>query len=178
MSARALPLLATGLALPVALLIAGCSGGSGTSGATSNNASPPAGSSASDTAATSATSEAKPPTKKEGDDAVGRYATYLHAMGNEDVTTACEIGRDAAKKSEDDGFGPCEQSLLLTFQMYSASEKAALQGATVDRSLVTESITQVHIPAEAVKADAELTDTELPEATMELREGKWYLIKW
>jgi hypothetical protein len=173
MSARALPLLVTGLAL----LIAGCSGGSGSSEAGSNGAAPAAESSATDTADAAATEETKPPTKKEGDDAVGRYATYLHAIGNEDVATACEIGGDTTKKMEAD-LGPCEKQMKLTFMMYSPSEKAALLGATVDRSAIDESPARVDIPISAVKVSAELTDTELPDAVMEQRDGKWYLVKW
>ncbi|HEY2058069.1 hypothetical protein [Amycolatopsis sp. NBC_01480] len=167
MSARALPLLVTGLAL----LIAGCSGGSGTSGTASNGAAPAAGS------ATAETEEAKPSTKKEGDDAVGRYATFLHAIGNEDVATACEIGGDTTKKLEAD-LGPCEKQMQLTVEMYSPTEKAAMQGATVDRSAVDESSTRVEIPVSAVKVGADLTDTELPDAIMEQRDVKWYLVKW
>jgi hypothetical protein len=68
--------------------------------------------------------------------------------------------------------------MQLTFAMHSASEKAAMQGATVDRSAVDESSTRVEIPISAVKAGAELTDTELPDAVMEQRDTKWYLVKW
>jgi hypothetical protein len=73
-----------------ALLITGCSSGGATSAA------------------------GRPSTKKEGDDAVGRYEGYLHAKGNEDVTTACEIGRLATEKAEDDGFGPRDGKWYLT----------------------------------------------------------------
>lgn len=53
-----------------------------------------------------------------------------------------------------------------------------MQGATVDRSAVDESSTRVEIPVSAVKVGADLTDTELPDAIMEQRDVKWYLVKW
>ncbi|EME62756.1 hypothetical protein [Amycolatopsis decaplanina] len=64
------------------------------------------------------------------------------------------------------------------FQLYSPAEKKALQGATVARSRVTEDSTSVTIPVDAVKADATFIESELREATMELRDGKWLLVRW
>ncbi len=74
-----------------------------------------------------------------GNDAVGRYETYLHAIGNEDITTACEIGRPAEDRQDSDD--PCEHSMETRFHMYSIEEKKAMQGAKVDRSRITETST-------------------------------------
>ncbi|WP_284742351.1 hypothetical protein [Amycolatopsis sp. RTGN1] len=171
MFARVLPLLVTG----VALLIAGCSGGSDTSAAASGTGLFPA--APSDASSPTEPSEAKPSTEPVGDDAVGRYETYLHAIGNKDVTTACEIGRIADEKKGRGSLGPCEHSMEFQFEMYSPEEKKAMQGATVDRSRITESPTRVEIPAAVVKVDVELIETELDDAVMELRDGKWYRVK-
>lgn len=167
MSARALPLLVTG----VALLLAGCSGGSDTSATGSGSGLFPAATSSGEPGETS---EAKPTTEPVGDDAVGRYETYLHAIGNEDVATACEIGRIAAEKRGRGEPGSCEHSMEIRFGMYSPDEKRAMRAATVDRSGVDASATRVDIPTHAVKVDVELIETELDDATMELRDGKWF----
>lgn len=176
MSVRALPLLATGLAL----LIAGCSGGGGTSAAPASSSiappPPPATTSApQSTTQAPTTTQAAPSTKKADADAVGRYETYLHAVGAKDVATACEIAAPAAKKAEDEGFGPCEQTLPISFGMFSAAQRKALLTATVDRSRITESATKVDIPAKAVKSNATFTSGDLGDAVLELRNGKWYI---
>jgi hypothetical protein len=174
MSARALPLLATAFAL----LIAGCSGGGGTSAApaSSSTALQPATTASTTASATQpATTQPAPSTKKSDAGAVERYETFLHAMGNKDITTACEIAAPAAKKAEDEGFGPCEQTLPITFSMFSPAQRKALQSATVDRARITESSTKVEIPAKAVKTQTTFTDRDLGDAVLELRNGKWYV---
>ncbi|MGK3203187.1 hypothetical protein [Amycolatopsis sp. MEPSY49] len=172
MSARSISLLATG----VALLISGCSGGDGTSAATasSSTAPPPATTSAS-AAQTTTTPPAPSATTKANAGAVERYETFLHAVGNQDVATACEIAAPAAKKAEDEGMGPCEQTFPITFAMFSPAQRKALQGATVDRARITVSSKKVEIPAKAVKATAKFTDSDLGDAVLELRNGKWYV---
>ncbi|WIV61824.1 hypothetical protein [Amycolatopsis nalaikhensis] len=173
MSARALPVLATG----VALLIAGCSGGGGDSAAGSNTAPPPASTSAvtsaTPTSTPPATTATSAPAKAAG--AVERFETYLHAVGNEDVTTACEIAAPAAKQAEDQGFGPCEQTLPISFKMFSAAQRRALQSATVDRSRITEGAKKVEIPAKAVQSSVKFTDGDLGDTVLELRGGQWYI---
>jgi hypothetical protein len=174
MSARALPLLAAGFAL----LIAGCSGGGDTSAApvSSSTAQPPATTSAAPSSTPPATTtQAAPSTKKAAADAVGRYETYLHAVGGKDVATACEIAAPAAKKAEDEGFGPCEQTLPITFGMFTPSQRKALLSATVDRSRITGSATKVEIPAKAIKSSSMFTAGDLGDAVLELRNGKWYV---
>ncbi|MEA5360381.1 hypothetical protein VA596_12610 [Amycolatopsis sp., V23-08] len=171
MPARALPFLATG----VVLLIAGCSGGENGTAAPvpSSTATPPASTTPSSTPTTSATP--KTSAVKTAAGAVERYETYLHAVGAEDVTTACEIAAPAAKKAEDEGFGPCEKTLPITFQLFSAAERKALQNATVDRGSVTQSAKKTEIPAKAVRAAVRFTDHDLGDAVLELRDGAWYV---
>ncbi|SEO60777.1 hypothetical protein [Amycolatopsis saalfeldensis] len=170
MSTRALPLYVTGFAL----LVAGCSGGGIPSAApTSSAATPPA---ATTSAALPSTStQATSSTKKPAAGAVERYETFLHAVGNQDVTTACEIAGPAAKKAEDEGIGPCETTFPMTFAMISPAQRKALQSATVDRARITETSTKVDIPAKAVKAAVKFTDSDLGDAVLELRNGTWYV---
>jgi hypothetical protein len=174
-SARALPFLTTGV---VALVIAGCSGGvtGSAAPAPSSTATPPtsaAPASASATTQQPTTTPRSTPAKPAG--AVERYEAYLHAVGEEDVTTACEIAAPAAKKAEDEGFGPCEKTLPISFAMFSAGQRKALLSATVDRDRVTESATRVDIPAKAVQAGVKFTSSDLGDAVLELRGGKWYI---
>ncbi len=100
----------------------------------------------------------------------------MHAVGKQDVATVCEIAGPAAKKAEDQGFGPCEQTIPISFGMISAAQKKALLTATVDRSRITEGAKKVEIPASAVKASVKFTDGDLGDAVLELRNGKWYVV--
>jgi hypothetical protein len=174
-SARALPFLTTGL---VALVLAGCSGGGNDSAAPapSSTPTPPVTVTASSTPTTTpqpTTTSPSTPAKPAG--AVERYEAYLHAVGDEDVTTACEIAAPAAKKAEDEGFGPCEKTLPISFQLFSAGQRKALRTATVDRGRVTEGAKKVEIPAKAVQAGVKFTSGDLGDAVLELRGGKWYI---
>jgi hypothetical protein len=174
-SARALPFLTTGV---LALVLAGCSGGGNDSAAPapSSTPTPPVTFTASSTPTTTpqpTTTSPSTPAKPAG--AVERYEAYLHAVGDEDVTTACEIAAPAAKKAEDEGFGPCEKTLPISFRMFSAGQRKALRTATVDRGRVTEGSKKVEIPAKAVQAGVEFTSGDLGDAVLELRGGKWYI---
>jgi hypothetical protein len=177
MSARALPFLATG----VILLIAGCSSAeNGTAVPASPSSAPlPATTVPATTVPASATpTTAQPATTTSAKSALGaveRYETFLHAVGREDVATACEIAAPAAKKAEDEGFGPCEQTLPITFKLFSAAQRKALLTATVDRGSVTQSSKKVEIPAKAVRAGVKFTDSDLGDAVLELRNGAWYV---
>jgi hypothetical protein len=174
-SARALPFLTTGV---LALVLAGCSGGGNDSAAPapSSTPTPPVTVTASSTPTTTpqpTTTSPSTPAKPAG--AVERYEAYLHAVGDEDVTTACEIAAPAAKKAEDEGWGPCEKTLPISFQMFSAGQRKALRTATVDRGRVTEGAKKVEIPAKAVQAGVKFTSGDLGDAVLELRGGKWYI---
>lgn len=171
MSARALPFLATG----AVLLIAGCSGGGSPSAAPVSSSAGAASTSAAPSSAR-ATTQPQPTTSvKKAAGAVERYETFLHAVGKQDLATACEIAAPAAKKAEDEGFGPCEQTFPITFSMFSASQRKALLSATVDRGGITETSTKVEIPAKAVRSAAKFTGSDLGDAVLELRGGKWYV---
>ncbi|MFJ7217395.1 hypothetical protein [Amycolatopsis sp. NPDC098790] len=172
MSARVLPFLATG----AVLLIAGCSGGGSTSAAPVSSSAGAASTSAAPSSAR-ATTQPQPTTTsvKKTAGAVERYETFLHAVGKQDLATACEIAAPAAKKAEDEGFGPCEQTFPITFSMFSAAQRKALLSATVDRGGITETSTKVEIPAKAVRSAAKFTGSDLGDAVLELRDGKWYI---
>ncbi|WP_326567131.1 hypothetical protein VSH64_35575 [Amycolatopsis rhabdoformis] len=185
MSARTLLVLTTG----AALLIAGCSSGVGGSAAPAPSAIPTAPATSSAPPSSSAQTQAPTPTpaatqtsstqsgsEKSTAGAIARYETFLHAVGKEDLATTCEIAAPAAKKAEDEGFGPCEKTFPITFQMISAAQKTALRSATVDRARVIESSsTKVEIPAAAVKAAVKFTDSDLGDSTLEYRSGQWYI---
>ncbi|KAA9149867.1 hypothetical protein FPZ12_042395 [Amycolatopsis acidicola] len=173
MSVRALSFLAAG----AVLLIAGCSGG-GSDPVPSSAAAPPP--SVVATQSSAAPSSTAPPTtstrSSPTDDAVRRYETFLHAVGREDLATACEIAAPAAKKAEDEGLGPCEQTFPITFQMISAAQKTALKSAVVDRTgIKVDSAKKVEIPARAVVAAVRFTDEDLGDAVLEYQGGQWYV---
>ncbi|MEV6895977.1 hypothetical protein [Amycolatopsis sp. NPDC051372] len=186
MSARALLVLTTG----AALLIAGCSSGVAGSAAPAASSpapvlssSPPAAtpsapplSSTQPATSSSATSSQPATSEKSTAGAIARYETFLHAVGKEDLATTCEIAAPAAKKAQDEGWGPCEKTFPITFQMISTTQKQALRSATVDRGRVTESSsTKVEIPAAAVRASVKFTDSDLGDATLEYRGGQWFV---
>ncbi|WP_240691448.1 hypothetical protein [Amycolatopsis nivea] len=162
-----------------ALLISSCSGESGGTAAPAPSApsSAPAPSSAAQpspsTSAAPATSSAAEST---GGDAVDRYEAFMHAAGRQDLATVCEIAGPAAKQAEDQGMGPCEKTMPMAFQLISPAQKKALQTATVDRSKIKEGAKRVEIPARAVKASVKFTDSDLGDAVMENRGGKWYVV--
>ncbi|WP_337823116.1 hypothetical protein [Amycolatopsis sp. A1MSW2902] len=162
-----------------ALLISSCSGESGGTAAPAPSApsSAPASSSAAQpspsTSAAPATSSAAEST---GGDAVDRYEAFMHAAGRQDLATVCEIAGPAAKQAEDQGMGPCEKTMPMAFQLISPAQKKALQTATVDRSKIKEGAKRVEIPARAVKASVKFTDSDLGDAVMENRGGKWYVV--
>ncbi|MFI5607478.1 hypothetical protein [Amycolatopsis sp. NPDC051903] len=182
MSARALSVLTVG----AALLIAGCSSSEGGTALPASSSAATGSTTAPTTAAAPTTTSNPPSTSTQPatsavsssvEGAVQRYETFLGAIGREDVTTVCEIAGPAAKKAEDEGFGTCEQTIPITFQMISATQKRALRSATVDESRITkDSATKVEIPASAVKASVKFTDSDLGDATMEYRGGKWYVV--
>ncbi|WIX80959.1 hypothetical protein QRX50_09460 [Amycolatopsis carbonis] len=191
MSVRALVVLTTG----AALLIAGCASSVGGSAAPASPTNPmppstaassappststqPATSTPSTSTASTSTqaSSTQSGSEKSTAGAITRYEAFLHAVGQEDLATACEIAGPAAKKAEDEGWGPCEQTFPITFQMISAQQKAALRGATVDHGRVTEtSSTKVEIPATAIRASVKFSDSDIGDATLEYRGGQWFV---
>lgn len=134
-------------------------------GTTSSSAPPP-------TTTTTTTTVPAGPTK-EG--AIARYEQYLHAVGAADVATICDIAGPAAKQAEDQGFGPCEQTIPVTLGMISAAQKQALTTATVDPAQVTGDATTVSIPAAAIRAAVQFTDGDIGDATMGFLDGQWFV---
>ncbi|GAB1514653.1 hypothetical protein JCM33774_66950 [Actinophytocola sp. KF-1] len=107
--------------------------------------------------------------------AIARYERYLHAIGASDVPTMCEIAGPAAKKAEDQGFGPCEQTMPVALSMISPEQKAALAEATVDPAQVTEKGGTVLIPAAAVRAAVAFTPGDLGDAELSYLDGQWFV---
>ncbi|ATY09604.1 hypothetical protein CU254_03320 [Amycolatopsis sp. AA4] len=177
MSARILSFFAVG----AALLITSCSGESGGTASPSPSSAPASSAAAAVQPSSAPPSSSAAPTssavaESTGGDAVERYEAFMHAAGREDLATVCEIAGPAAKKAEAQGMGPCEKTMPMAFQLISPAQKKALQTATVDRSKIKEGAKKVEIPARAVKASVKFTDSDLGDAVMENRGGKWYVV--
>jgi len=109
--------------------------------------------------------------------AIARFEDYLHALGEEDIETACEIAGPGAQVAEDEGFGPCTEQYPIVFEMISPEQSAALRTATVDPDLVDDSTPgEVFVPLEAVIADATFTEDDLGSYTLRYQDGDWFLI--
>ncbi|MFI6090659.1 hypothetical protein [Streptomyces sp. NPDC051218] len=114
------------------------------------------------------------PRTKQG--AIKRYEQYLHALGREDIDTVCDVAKPAAKKAQDQGFGPCTSTYTTVFQMISPVQKQALKTATVDPQRVAVRTTdKVEMPVEAVKASASFTENDLGSYTLEYLDNDWYI---
>lgn len=115
------------------------------------------------------------PKTKEG--AIQRYEQFLHAVGREDLDTICEVAAPAAKKAEDDGFGPCRSTFPITFQMIPDSQQKAMLTATVDPKLVVmQGSAKVVIPLSAVKSTPALSEAGMGDsATVEFINNNWYV---
>ncbi|MER6760537.1 MULTISPECIES: hypothetical protein [Amycolatopsis] len=159
-----------------ALLIASCSGESGGTASPAPSTAPASSSAAKPSPSASAAPPSSSAAEATGGDAVERYEAFMHAAGKEDLATVCEIAGPAAKKAENEGMGPCEKTMPMAFQLISPTQKKALQTATVDRSKIKDGAKKVEIPARAVKASVKFTDSDLGDAVMENRGGKWYVV--
>jgi hypothetical protein len=108
--------------------------------------------------------------------AVQRYEQFLHAVGNQDLDTVCEVAGPAAKKAEDEGLGPCRTTFPITFQLIPPEKRKALQTATVDPAQVQrKSAGEFTIPVGAIKASTTFGEDELGDATMSYLGGNWYV---
>lgn len=108
--------------------------------------------------------------------AIQRYELYLHALGREDIGTVCEVAGPAAKKAQDQGFGPCTSTYATVFGMISPAQKKALQTATVDRQgVAVRTPDRIEMPVEAVRASVAFSESDLGDCTMEYLENDWYI---
>jgi hypothetical protein len=124
-------------------------------------------------APTTTTTEAPAGPTTEG--AIARYEQLPHAVGAEDIATVCEIAGPAAKQAEDQGFGPCEQTMQSIFSMISPEQKTALRSATVDPAQVSAQGTTVEIPAAAIRAAVSFTSSGLGDSTLSFLNGQWFV---
>jgi len=116
------------------------------------------------------------PPSADVDGAIARYEEFLHALGEEDLETVCEIAGPVAELAEEDGF-TCESGYTMVFGMITDEEQAALREATVDADLVEESDDgEVHIPVEAVVADVTFTEENLGSYTLRFQDGDWFIV--
>jgi hypothetical protein len=108
--------------------------------------------------------------------ALKRFEDYLHAVGNENLDVVCEIAGPAAKKAEEEGVGPCRQSIPIMFRMISPAQKQALKTATVDAKQVTVKAGTIEVPAKAVRAGSvKFTSSDLGDFTMTFQDGQWFI---
>jgi subtilisin family serine protease len=109
--------------------------------------------------------------------AVARFEDYLHALGEGDIDTVCEIAGPAAQRAEDQGFGPCESTFGTVVDMISPEQAEALKTATVNLALIESTGPgQIHIPVEAVNADVTFTESDLGSYTIAYQDGGWFII--
>ncbi|OPC77798.1 hypothetical protein B4N89_36575 [Embleya scabrispora] len=135
----------------------------------------PTGSGAPNPSATSGTPPARQAASTEA--AIQRYEQFLHAVGREDLATVCDIAGPAAKKAQDDGFGPCTSTMPITFGMFSAAQKKAMQTATVDPSRVSaRRPDRVEVPAKAVRASVPFSESDLGNQTLQYIDNAWYIV--
>lgn len=136
---------------------------------------PPPPTSSAPPAATTTTTTTTAPSGPTAEGAIARYEKFLHAVGASDIATMCEIAGPAAKQAEDQGFGPCEQTMPVTLSMISAEQKAALAKATVDPAKITAQGATVEIPATAITAAVPFTSGDLGDAVLSYRGGEWFI---
>jgi hypothetical protein len=116
------------------------------------------------------------PNAKTKDGAIQRYEQFLHALGKLDLDTICDVAGPAAKKAEDEGFGPCRTTFPITYQMIPPEKRTALLTATIDPAQVRENSAGGYtIPASAIKASATFGEDELGEVTMSYLGDNWYV---
>ncbi|MFB7368951.1 hypothetical protein ACFC0D_03805 [Streptomyces sp. NPDC056222] len=119
-------------------------------------------------------SDQRMPRTKEA--AIQRYEQYLHALGREDIDMVCEVAAPAAKKAQDQGFGPCTSTYAVVFQMISPAQKKALQTATVDpQRIVVRTPDKIEMPVEAVRSSATFSESDLGSYTLEYLKNNWYI---
>ena len=124
---------------------------------------------------TTTTTTSTAPAGPTAEGAIARYEEFLHATGTGDVATMCEIAGPAAKKAEDEGFGPCERTMPVMLSMISAEQKAALAAATIDPAKVTEKGATVLIPATAIRAAVTFTSGDIGDAELSYLDGQWFV---
>jgi len=109
--------------------------------------------------------------------AVARAEEFLHALGDGDIATICEIAGPAAKQAEDQGFGPCESTFATVLEMISPEQAAALRDATIDPTRIEKLPTgAVEVPVEAVVASVTFTESDLGDYTLNYQDGNWFII--
>ncbi|WP_173139935.1 hypothetical protein [Kibdelosporangium persicum] len=108
--------------------------------------------------------------------ALKRFEQYLHAVGNEDLGTVCEIAGPAARKAEAQGFGTCRQTMPVMFRMLSPAQKTALRTATVDTRQITARPGTVEVPTKAILAgDVRFSSSTLGDCTLTFMNGQWFV---
>jgi subtilisin family serine protease len=108
--------------------------------------------------------------------AIARYETYLHALGEGDVDTLCEIAGPGMEQAEDE-VGPCPEAFEIVIGMIAPDQATALRTATVDPALVDASTPgEVFIPVEAVVADATFGESDLGSYTLRFQDGDWFIV--
>jgi hypothetical protein len=174
----------TACLLTLALLAAACGGdddsGDETAGSTTTEQSD-----ASETTGTTGTTAPATTTTTQvagADDttqgAIARAEQFLHALGEGDIATICEIAGPAAQRAEAEGAGSCETAFgLMVTSMISPEQREALATATVDPNLVDETTPgQVEVPVDAIVSSVTFTEQELGSLTLAYQNDNWFII--
>lgn len=111
------------------------------------------------------------------DRAITRFEAFLHALGEKDIATMCEIAGPAASEIEDAGYGDCETNMSAMADQPTDAQSAALSEATVDPAAIDTSNPEgVVIPATAVEASEEFTAENLGDFKLAFQEDDWYIV--
>jgi hypothetical protein len=108
--------------------------------------------------------------------ALARYEDYIHALGEGDVDTLCEIAPRVAQDAQEQGFPSCEAAFGAVLGMISPPQAAALRTATVDPDKVQALGGKVEVPVDAVVADVAFTEEDLGSYTLAYQDGNWFVI--
>jgi hypothetical protein len=110
--------------------------------------------------------------------AIARAEQFLHALGEGDIDTICEIAGPAAQRAEAEGAGSCETAFgLVVTSMISPEQREALRTATVDPNLIDETTPgQVEVPVDAIVSAVTFTEEELGSLTLAYQNDNWFII--
>lgn len=120
------------------------------------------------------TTTSQRPAPETTDAAIARFEQYLHALGEGDMDTLCEIG-PVTQSFEDEGFD-CDQLYDTVLMAFSTEQSEALSAATVDPDAIdTTSSGKVVVPVDAVVSPVTFAPEELGTYTLGYQDDNWYV---
>lgn len=117
-------------------------------------------------------SAAPGPVAKTKEGAIQRYERLLHAVGDQDTPTVCEITAPALKTVP----MPCPEAIKMMYGMIPAAKRQALRTVTIDPAKVrAKGPGEFVIPASAVRGSVTFAERELGTQTMTYVDGDWFV---